>query len=438
MKFFKKIPVRAMKVCDFSINYKSIHLGGSLMCKTVTLEMIQEARKNLTGIIKETDLLYAEHLSAKTGVELYLKLENLQKSGSFKIRGAYHKMLHLTEEERRNGVVASSAGNHAQGVAISATLLGIKSTIVMPKNAPFAKISATKNHGANVILAGNLYDEAYAKATEIQKETGATFVHPFNDAYVIAGQGTIALELLEAQPDLDAIFVPIGGGGIAAGISLAAKKIKPGIKIIGVQSENAPSMYEALHTNKIETVPVTRTIADGIAVARPGDLTFPIIQDYVDEVVTVSEAQVSETFLFLLENCNLVCEGAGVVSVAALIAHSKAFKGQKVSAILSGGNIDVNMIESVINHALVATGRRTQIKTVISHQPGELTRLLGCISDNGGNVLSIYQNRNRKGLSMYQMGVTVVMETIDTKHKADILKKLTTYGYEFYEGGIQK
>jgi len=403
------------------------------MDTVVTFDMIEEARLNLKDIIKETDLLFAEKLSEETGVALYLKLENLQKSGSFKIRGAYNKMLHLNEAEKARGVVTSSAGNHAQGVAISATKLGINSTIVMPKNAPFAKISATRKHGAHVILEGALYDEAYAKATAIQAETGAIFVHPFNDPYVIAGQGTIALEMLEANPDLDVIIVPIGGGGIAAGIALAAKTVKPSIKIIGVQSENAPSMYEALNTNKIETVPVTRTIADGIAVARPGDLTFPMIQAYVDEVITISEAQLSEAFLFLLENCNLVCEGAGAVSVAALIKHASRFKGLQVGAVLSGGNIDINLIESIINHALVAAGRRTQLKTVISHQPGELTRLLTCISDIGGNVLSIYQNRNRKGISMYQMGVTVVIETIDAGHKAEVFEKLTSHGYEFYE-----
>ena len=403
------------------------------MGETVTLAMVKAAQTNLRGIIKETDLLFAENLSATTGVNVFLKLENLQKSGSFKIRGAYNKMLHLTDAEKAHGVVASSAGNHAQGVAISATALGIKSTIVMPKNAPFAKISATKQHGAEVILAGSIYDEAYEEALKFQTRTGATFVHPFNDPYVIAGQGTIALELLAANPSLDAIFVPIGGGGIAAGISLAAKKIKPDIKIIGVQSENAASMYEAVKTNKIETVAVVRTIADGIAVARPGDLTFPLIKEYVDEIVTVSEAQVAAAFLYLLENSNLVCEGAGVVSVAALIANAERFKGQQVAAILSGGNIDINLIESVINHALVAAGRRTQIKTIISHQPGELTRLLACISDNGGNVLSIYQNRNRKGLSMYQMGVTVVLETIDSDQKADIFAQLEAAGYEFFE-----
>ena len=403
------------------------------MNNAVTFEMIKDAQASLQGIIKDTDLFFAEGLSAEIGVDVFLKLENLQKSGSFKIRGAYNKMLHLTDDEKQHGVVASSAGNHAQGVAISAKMLGIKSTIVMPKNAPFAKISATKQYGADVILDGNIYDEAYAKARKFQKETGATFVHPFNDPYVIAGGGTVALEMLAENPDLDAIFVPIGGGGIAAGISLAAKKIKPEIKIIGVQSVNAASMYEAVKANRIETIAMKRTIADGIAVARPGDLTFSLIQQYVDEIVTVSEAQVAAAFLYLLENTNLVCEGAGVVSVAALIANSDRFADLQVAAVLSGGNIDINLIESIINHALVAAGRRTQIKTVISHQPGELTRLLACISDNGGNVLSIYQNRNRKGLSMYQMGVTVVLETIDADQKAEIFAKLATAGYEFYE-----
>jgi len=403
----------------------------------VTFEMIKEAQGNLAGIINETELLFAEKLSEKTGAEVYLKLENLQKSGSFKIRGAYNKMLYLSEDERKNGVVASSAGNHAQGVAISAKKLGIEATIVMPKNAPFAKISATKGHGANVELEGSFYDEAYARAITIQEMTGATFVHPFNDVHVIAGQGTIAIEMLEAQPELDVIFVPIGGGGIAAGIAIAAKNIKPDIKIIGVQSENAPSMYDAMNTKKIETVSVKRTIADGIAVARAGDVTFWHVNEYVDEVVTVSEAQLAEAFLFLLESCNLVCEGAGVVSVAALITNAHKFENKKIGAVLSGGNIDINLIESVINHALVGAGRRTQIKTVISHQPGELTRLLSSISECGGNVLSIYQNRNRKGLSMYQMGVTVVMETIDSDHKNEIFDRLSSHGYEFYESVLK-
>lgn len=403
---------------------------GGINVKNMTFEKITEAKKNLKGIIKETDLIYVEVLSEKTGSKVYLKLENLQKSGSFKMRGAYNKIVHLSEEEKKCGVVASSAGNHAQGVAISATELGIKSTIVMPKTAPFAKISATRQYGAEVILEGNIYDDAYQKAVEIQERTGATFVHPFNDLHVIAGQGTIGLEMLEQQPDLETIFVPIGGGGLAAGVAVAVKALNPKIKVIGVQSEHAPSMYEALKNNEIGTVKVRQTVADGIAVARPGDLTFPIIRDYIDEIVTVSETDLSKAFLFLLETCNLVCEGAGAISVAALMANSERFKNQKIGVVLSGGNIDINMIESMVNHALVASGRRTQLKTAISHQPGELAKFLDLISIEGGGVLTIRQNRFRKGLSLYQMGVTVVVETIDQEHKERILKKLINSGYE--------
>ena len=248
--------------------------------ETVTFQMIVEAARNFRNIIKETDFCYSESLSDLTGGEVYLKLENLQQSGSFKIRGAYNKMIHLSDEEKACGVVASSAGNHAQGVAISATKLGIKSTIVMPKSAPFAKIYATRKYGGEVVLEGEVYDEAYQKALEIKEATGATFVHPFNDPYVIAGQGTIGLELLKEQPDLDVILVPIGGGGIASGIALAVKSINPNIKVIGVQTKNAPSMYESVRSGHIESIPVNKTIADGIAVGRPGDLTFPLIQQF--------------------------------------------------------------------------------------------------------------------------------------------------------------
>lgn len=395
-----------------------------------TFDMVFQAKKDLRGVIKQTDLVYAEALSNETGAEVYLKLENLQKSGSFKIRGAYNKMFNLSEREKASGVVCSSAGNHAQGVAISASMLGIKSTIVMPKSAPFAKISATKNYSGHVVLEGNIYDDAYAKALEIQETEGATFVHPFNDPYIIAGQGTIGLEMMEQQPDLDVLLVPIGGGGIAAGIGLAVKTMNPHVQVIGVQSENAPSMYEAIKSNKVESVQVSRTIADGIAVARPGDLTFPLIQAYLDEVVVVSESDLAKAFLFLLESCNLIVEGAGAISVAALRNLSERFKGKKVGVVLTGGNIDINLVESIINHALVVSGRRIQIKTTVNHQPGELKRFLDIISGEGGNVLTVHQNRFREGLSMYQMGVTLVMETIDAAQKERILQKLRDNGYE--------
>ena len=394
--------------------------------ETVTFQMIVEAARSFRNIIKETDFCYSESLSDLTGGEVYLKLENLQQSGSFKIRGAYNKMIHLSDEEKACGVVASSAGNHAQGVAISATKLGIKSTIVMPKSAPFAKIYATRKYGGEVVLEGEVYDEAYQKALEIKEATGATFVHPFNDPYVIAGQGTIGLELLKEQPDLDVILVPIGGGGIASGIALAVKSINPNIKVIGVQTKNAPSMYESVRSGHIESIPVNKTIADGIAVGRPGDL----IQQYVDEIVTVSETEISQAFLLLLENCNLVCEGAGAVSVAAMLSGQLDLKGQKVGAVLSGGNIDINLIESIINHAMIATGRRTEIKVSINHKPGELSAFLNTIAEELGNVVVIRQSRHREGVSMYDLEVTVVVETLDVEHKQRLIQKLIETGYE--------
>lgn len=398
--------------------------------ENVTFEMINEAAKNLKGVIKETDFCYAEVLSERVGGQVYLKLENLQQSGSFKIRGAYNKMLYLTDEEKKCGVVASSAGNHAQGVAISATKLGIKSTIVMPKSAPFAKIFATRNYGGEVVLEGEIYDDAYQKALEIKEATCATFVHPFNDPYVIAGQGTIGLELMEEQPDLDVILVPIGGGGIAAGIAMAVKTINPNIKVIGVQTKNAPSMHQAVQDGKIGTVKVTKTIADGIAVATPGDLTFPMIQQYVDEIVTVSETEISQAFLFLLEGCNLVCEGAGAVSVAAMLSNKVDLKDKKVGAILSGGNIDTNLIESIINHAMMSLGRRTRIRVSIDDRPGELNAFLKTIAEEMGNVITIQQDRYREGLSMYHFGVSIVVETLDRAHKERLIHKLKESGYE--------
>ncbi len=396
----------------------------------VTFEMIKKAQTNLKPIIKETDLLYANHLSDETKGDVYLKLENLQLSGSFKIRGAYNRMLHLTDEEKRHGVVASSAGNHAQGVAISATKLGIKSTIVMPKTAPFAKVNATRKYGAEVVLEGEIYDEAYQKAMAIKGITKATFVHPFNDPHVIAGQGTIGLELLENQPDLDIVFVPIGGGGIAAGVALAIKTINPHIKVIGVQSTNAPSMYEAIKQDKIETATIKKTIADGIAVACPGSETFPLIKQYVDEIITVTDTQISCAILFLLENCNLVCEGAGAVTVAAILATKQKLENKKVAAILSGGNIDTNLIESIINHAMMSLGRRTEIKLSIDDRPGELTKLLDTLANEFVNIVSIRQSRYRQNLSIYALGVTVVIETIDDVHKQRVMQKLAAQGYE--------
>ena len=310
----------------------------------VTLQDIKNARETIKDIVKKTDVLESVKLSAMTGANVFYKCENLQKTGSFKVRGACNKIANLTEQEKANGVIASSAGNHAQGVALGAKMSGIKATIVMPATAPLAKVTATKGYGAEVILNGLVYDDAYAKAIEVQKETGATFLHPFNDKYVIAGQGTIALEIFEDLENVDTILCPIGGGGIIAGIAVAAKAIKPDIKIVGVQTANIPSMKESLANGEVTTAFNATTIADGIAVKTPGDLTFEIIKELVDHVITVEEAEIAHAMLFLLEKQKIVAEGSGAVSVAALINGKYEAKDENIVCIVSGGNVDVNMM----------------------------------------------------------------------------------------------
>ena len=403
-------------------------LGRDLM-SSVDIAMILQAERTLNGVIKHTELLYAEKLSNRLDGNIYLKLENLQKSGSFKIRGAYNKIVHLTPEEKACGVVCSSAGNHAQGVAISATKLGIKSTIVMPKTAPFAKVSATKNYGGNVVLHGDIYDDAFAKACEVRDETGAVFIHPFNDPLVIAGQGTIGLEILADKPDIDTVLVPIGGGGICAGIAVAVRSINPNIRVIGVQAANANAMELAMKTGKVEQIKVTKTIADGTAVAKPGDLTFELIQKYVDEVITVTEDEIAQAYLYLLETCNISTEGSGALVVAAMMAGKVDVKGRNVAGVVSGGNIDVTLIESVINHALMSLGRRTEIKTEVLDKPGHLSRLVGIIAEENANIEHIRQGKTRDGLFIQDQAVTIVMETIDNEHKMRIINRLIDAGY---------
>lgn len=390
---------------------------------------IVHARKQIAPHVKKTELLYANRLSEQVGTDVFLKLENLQYSGSFKIRGALHKLLSLTPVQRNNGVIAASAGNHAQGVAIGAKKLGIEAKIVMPKTAPLAKIQATRRLGAEVILAGDFYDEAYAHARDLQLETGMEFIHPFDDLSVIAGQGTIGLEIFEDANDLDIVFIPIGGGGLAAGVSLALKTLNPDIQIIGVQAQHASSMQHAFAHGCVESICVTRTIADGIAVATPGDMTYALCQQSVDQIVTVSETQLAVAMLELLENCNLLCEGAGAASVAAIQNYPELIAGKKVGAILSGGNIDMNTFESVMNSGLKALGRRSELKLTLTDRPGELAQLLSLLASQQVNVLSIRQGRARDNLSLYQMGVTLIIETFDSEHKQKVFDSLQTAGY---------
>ncbi|MDI3480671.1 MAG: threonine dehydratase [Tepidanaerobacteraceae bacterium] len=397
----------------------------------VSLEDIKEAKGILTNVAYKTGIVHNSTLSEMSGNSVYLKMENLQKTGSFKLRGAFNKIAHLTDEEKKHGVIASSAGNHAQGVAMAATAYGIKSTIVMPKHAPLAKVSATKSYGATVVLHGSVYDEAYGEAKRLQKETGATFVHPFDDPYVIAGQGTIGLEILDDLPDVDAIAVPIGGGGLISGIAISAKSLKPGIKIIGVQAKNMPSMAESIAQHRINTIDGMPTIADGIAVKTPGELTFGIIQKYVDDIITVEEDEIAGAILLLLERAKVVAEGAGAVPVAAILNRMEGFKGKKIVAVISGGNIDVNMLSRIIDRGLVKDGRKIFIDTLIPDRPGTLWRLLNIIAETGANVLSVTHNRSTKDVAIGYAKVELELETVDEQHVEAIKNVLAKENYNF-------
>ena len=395
----------------------------------VTLEDVKKAKEVLNGVVSKTKLLECTGLSCMCNNRVFLKLENLQKTGSFKIRGAVNKIANLTAKEKANGVIASSAGNHAQGVALGAKMNGIKATIVMPETAPLAKVSATKSYGAEVVLNGLVYDDAYAKAVELQKESGATFLHPFNDKEVIAGQGTIALEIFEDLENVDVILVPIGGGGIISGISVAAKALNPNVKIIGVQSANVASMRESLNEGKVTTYFKAPTIADGIAVKTPGDLTFEIIKEFVDEIITVEEDEIAQAILFLLEKDKIIAEGSGAVCAAAIMNNKLNFEGKNVVAVVSGGNIDVNMVYRIIDKALEKEGRRLSLNTIISDKPGELLKLITLISQSKANILSINQNRLGNNITLGCQNVELVLETFDKPHVNGIIDKLIENNY---------
>ncbi|OFI06916.1 L-threonine dehydratase catabolic TdcB [Clostridium acetireducens DSM 10703] len=314
----------------------------------LNLQMVKDAQRNIKEVARRTPLFYTSTFSKMSGAEVYLKCENKQKTGAFKLRGAYNKIVNLTEEEKKKGVIASSAGNHAQGVAFAATAFGIKATIVMPNTAPGAKVEATKGYGAEVVQYGEVYDECAKKAVEIQKETGATYVHPFNDEYVMAGQGTVALEILEDLPETDVIVVPIGGGGLISGIAVAAKELKPEIEIIGVQPEKIASTKASLEKGEIVTLPGFKSIADGISVATPGDHSFKYIQKYVDKVVVVSEEEIKNAMYLIAARGKLIAEGAGASTVAAILSGKINAKGKKVVAVISGGNVDMTTISKIV------------------------------------------------------------------------------------------
>lgn len=401
------------------------------MGNIIGLDDIEEARKTLNNVAYNTGLVHNTTFSEMTGNSIYLKMENLQKTGSFKIRGAFNKIAHLPKKYKKKGVIAASAGNHAQGVAMAAKAYGIKATIVMPKHAPLSKIAATRGYGAEVILHGHLYDEAYEKAREIQEETGAVFIHPFDDPEVIAGQGTIGIEILEDLPDTDIIIVPVGGGGLISGIAVATKSIKPDIKIIGVQSKNMPSMAESIFKDRITTVDGMPTIADGIAVKTPGKITFEIVKRYVDDIVTVDEDEIANAILLLMERAKVIAEGAGAASVAALLNRMGQLKDKKIVALLSGGNIDVNMLSRIIDSGLVKSGRKVFINTLIPDRPGTLGILLNRLADTGANVLSVTHNRSSRDIPIGYAKVELELETTSEEHIEEIKELLSLDNYSF-------
>ena len=398
----------------------------------VTLQDIKEAKETIKDIVKKTDMLESAGLSNKTKANVFYKCENLQRTGSFKVRGACNKIANLTDAEKAKGVIASSAGNHAQGVALGAKMSGIKSTIVMPATAPLLKVSATKGYGAEVVLNGLVYDDAYAKAVEIQKETGATFLHPFNDKHVIAGQGTIGLEIFEQLNDkVDTILCPIGGGGLIAGVAVAAKALNPNVKVIGVQTANIPSMHESMKNGQVSSAFKSTTIADGIAVKTPGDITFEIIKELVDEVVLVEEEEIAQGIVYLMENLKVVAEGSGAVTTAALLSEKYIPKeNENVVCIISGGNVDVNNLYRIIGSGLAKEGRRYSFSVTIVDKPGGFFELTKIISENNANILNANQSRLSSGAYIGKQNAEFVLETFDHNHIQKIKSDIEAAGFE--------
>lgn len=394
----------------------------------LTLDKIYHARYVLKQVIRETDIIYAPNINPES--EIFLKTENLQITGSFKVRGAYYKMSQLSDEEKARGVIACSAGNHAQGVALAAQKNGIPAIICLPDGAPISKVEATKSYGAKVCLVKGVYDDAYAEALRQRDENGYTFIHPFDDENVIAGQGTIGLELLEQLPEIDAVIVPVGGGGLISGVAYAIKSLNPDVKVYGVQASGAPSMFNSIHDHKIECLDSVSTIADGIAVKEPGENTFKYVSDYVDEIVTVTDDEISAAILALMEKQKLVTEGAGAVSVAAAMFNKVPVKGKKVVCLLSGGNIDVTILSRVIKRGLLMTGRTCSMNIELIDKPGQLMDVSRIIAEAGGNVISIHHERANEGSAVNGCYLRIVLETRNYQHIDEIKTALKNNGFK--------
>lgn len=393
----------------------------------LTLDKIYHATYVLKQVARRTDLIEAPVLS--DGFRMFLKTENLQLTGSFKLRGAYYKISQLNEEQRKAGVIACSAGNHAQGVALAATRMGIKSIVCMPDGAPISKVENTKGFGAEVRLVKGGYDDAAAYAAKLQQETGMTFVHPFNDEEVIAGQGTIGLEILDQLPDVDAVVCPVGGGGLISGVAFAIKQLNPKVKVYGVQAEKAPGMVRSLEMGEPATLDSALTFADGIAVKHPGDVTCGLCKQYVDEVVTVSEDEIAAAILALLEKQKVIAEGAGAVSVAAAMFGKLPLQGKKVVCLVSGGNIDVNILSRVITRGLITAGRNATLHIALEDKPGQLLGVSRIVSECGANVVSVFHGHSDANTAVTSCTLTIGLETRDFEQIEEIKRRLTEEGF---------
>ena len=391
------------------------------------LENVRKAAANLDGVLRKTELIYSDFFSKETGNRIYIKPENLQRTGSFKIRGAYNRIANLSEEERARGIIASSAGNHAQGVALAASQMGIQATIVMPLVTPLIKVDSTKSYGANVVLHGNIYDEAYAKAVELANEHGYTFVHPYNDYDVMYGQGTIALEILEEMEDIDQILVPVGGGGLISGIAMAAKAIKPTVQVIGVEPVGAASMTAALDAGHVVTLPQVRTAAEGVAVKTVGENSLDVCSKYVDGIIQVTEEEIAEALLLLLERHKLVAEAAGALPLAAIKKLNT--RNKNIACVVSGGNIDMVTISSTINSGLVSRGRVLCFSVDLPDTPGQLLSIAQILNDHRANVIKLEHNQFKAVDRVQHVQLEVTAETNGHEHIAAVLEALESHGF---------
>ncbi|MFX0013376.1 MAG: threonine ammonia-lyase [Promethearchaeota archaeon] len=401
----------------------------------LSIDDINEAQRTLEGKIKRTTLNHSTTFSKMTGCEIYIKHENLQKTGSFKVRGAYNKISHLDETKRKKGVVAVSTGNHAQGVALAAAMFGVTSTIVMPKGAPISKIEATKGYGGKVILYGNSFEEAFTKAKEIAEKEELTLIHAFDDPYVAAGQGTIGLEILDDLPDVDLVVCPIGGGGLISGIATAIKSIKPTCRVVGVQSGEMDAAYRSFKEGKLLETKKGHTLADGIAIKKPSEFTFSVIKSQLDDIVIVEEKEIARAMLLLLERCKSVVEGAGAVSLAALLYRDLFKKGEKIVLIVSGGNVDITILSKLINQGLIESGRYRELKVLVEDKPGGLERLLKIVSKMEANIIDINVDRFSPDLPFNFVIVELAIETRNLEHLKTLIEKIRNH-FQIYNSKI--